>query len=175
MPYTIYDATVVASQHLLTVLQGLITKAENHPDAASFPSKKLADDMLPFSYQIFAVCALAESEALILKGEKPSGTGEYSGELSTYEEMHARIKEVLAVLQTVDKDEALQVADKVTSVGFARGLGEKDVTAITYSAGVAMPNIFFHTTIAYAILRSGGVQLGKFDYLGPFFMSHIGM
>jgi hypothetical protein len=29
-----------------------------------------------------------------------------------------------------------------------------------------MPNIYFHVTTAYAILRHNGVEIGKRDYLG---------
>jgi hypothetical protein len=31
----------------------------------------------------------------------------------------------------------------------------------------ALPNFFFHTTTAYALLRHGGVEIGKQDFLGP--------
>jgi hypothetical protein len=29
-----------------------------------------------------------------------------------------------------------------------------------------LPNIYFHVTIAYAILRHSGVEIGKKDFLG---------
>lgn len=29
----------------------------------------------------------------------------------------------------------------------------------------ALPNVFFHVTMAYALLRHNGVDLGKSDYL----------
>jgi hypothetical protein len=31
---------------------------------------------------------------------------------------------------------------------------------------MAVPNFFFHATMAYAILRHNGVKLGKADYIG---------
>ena len=34
-----------------------------------------------------------------------------------------------------------------------------------YLLNVALPNLFFHVTTAYAILRHTGVELGKGDYL----------
>jgi hypothetical protein len=33
--------------------------------------------------------------------------------------------------------------------------------------GFALPNFFFHTTTAYAILRQYGVEIGKRDFMGP--------
>jgi hypothetical protein len=29
-----------------------------------------------------------------------------------------------------------------------------------------LPNLYFHTTTAYGILRHNGVELGKMDFLG---------
>jgi uncharacterized protein len=36
----------------------------------------------------------------------------------------------------------------------------------TYLKHYALPNLFFHVTTAYALLRHGGVDIGKSDYLG---------
>ena len=35
-----------------------------------------------------------------------------------------------------------------------------------YLQSFVLPNIYFHSAMAYAILRHGGVKLGKSDYLG---------
>jgi uncharacterized protein len=32
---------------------------------------------------------------------------------------------------------------------------------------IAIPNVYFHVAIAYAILRHNGVDIGKMDFLGP--------
>jgi hypothetical protein len=31
---------------------------------------------------------------------------------------------------------------------------------------IGLPNFYFHVTMAYAILRHNGVDLGKMDYIG---------
>ena len=36
----------------------------------------------------------------------------------------------------------------------------------TYLKHYALPNVFFHVTTTYALLRHGGVEIGKADYLG---------
>jgi hypothetical protein len=36
-----------------------------------------------------------------------------------------------------------------------------------YLLEYSLPNFFFHVTMAYAVLRHNGVDLGKSDYLGP--------
>lgn len=173
MSYTIYESAIVASKHLLASLEMILTKAEAHIDAASFPSKRLAEDMFPFSFQIWSVCRLAEVQVLKLQ-EKEVVIQEYNGELATYPEMHARIKEVISLLDTVDKDEALKHTEEITTIDFGRRVGERKISATSFCVGACIPNIYFHTTIAYAILRNAGVELSKFDYLGPFFMANIG-
>lgn len=174
MPYTVYEGSIVAAKHLLTALNSIITKAEAHANAASFPSRKLAEDMLPLSFQVWSVCKLAESQAKRLN-QQEAVTQEYQGELQTYAEMHARIAEALQALEAVDRDQAIQNAEKPSKIDFGRAVGEKEISATSFCAGVGIPNMFFHVTIAYAILRNGGVELGKLDYLAPFFMANIGM
>ena len=39
-------------------------------------------------------------------------------------------------------------------------------TGADYMATCALPQFFFHHAIAYGLLRSRGVPIGKFDYLG---------
>ena len=36
-----------------------------------------------------------------------------------------------------------------------------------YLLQMTIPNVFFHVTTAYAILRHNGVDVGKRDFLGP--------
>jgi hypothetical protein len=32
---------------------------------------------------------------------------------------------------------------------------------------MVIPNVFFHLSMAYAILRANGLDIGKMDFLGP--------
>jgi hypothetical protein len=36
-----------------------------------------------------------------------------------------------------------------------------------YLLQMTIPNTFFHVTMAYAVLRHNGVDIGKMDFLGP--------
>jgi uncharacterized protein len=40
-------------------------------------------------------------------------------------------------------------------------------TGPNYLTNFVLPNFFFHMTMAYALLRKNGVELGKRDFLGP--------
>ena len=41
-------------------------------------------------------------------------------------------------------------------------------TGLAYLIQYALPNFYFHTTTAYAILRHNGIELGKVDFVGTF-------
>jgi hypothetical protein len=44
--------------------------------------------------------------------------------------------------------------------------GDIPFTGNTYVHGFAIPNFFFHLSMAYALLRMKGVPVGKLDFLG---------
>jgi hypothetical protein len=54
----------------------------------------------------------------------------------------------------------VQVATDLAKNGMARLAG------VDYLNHFILPNVYFHLTAAYAILRHSGVELGKQDYLG---------
>ena len=76
----------------------------------------------------------------------------------------ARIDKTLVFLDSVPRDKVDGCEDK--DITFPAG---RDVTRTlkgeAYLLNVALPNVFFHVTTAYAILRHNGVALGKGDYL----------
>ncbi|MDB6100124.1 MAG: hypothetical protein JWO52_123, partial [Gammaproteobacteria bacterium] len=42
----------------------------------------------------------------------------------------------------------------------------RSMQGLPYLMNHVFPNLFFHTTTAYNILRHNGVELGKMDFLG---------
>jgi len=53
--------------------------------------------------------------------------------------------------------------ERKVSLSWAPG---KVIGGEDYLLEVAIPNIFFHIGMAYAILRQNGVDVGKMDFLG---------
>jgi hypothetical protein len=88
----------------------------------------------------------------------------------TFEELHTRIARTLDFIKGVpagalegSEDRAIKVPGRDRTLEF-RGLD--------YLIRFVIPNVFFHVTTAYAILRHNGVELGKTDFLtgsGPGF------
>jgi hypothetical protein len=80
------------------------------------------------------------------------------------EQLRARIARCLAYLETfTPADFERTTSQTVVKIGYPPGKG---LLADEYLLGRQLPNFYFHVATAYALLRHGGVDLGKSDYLG---------
>jgi hypothetical protein len=83
----------------------------------------------------------------------------------TIEEVRARIRKTVAFADSVAEGQYAVARDRKVSLSFApQG---KVIGGEGYLLQIAIPNIYFHLTTAYAILRHNGVDIGKRDFLGP--------
>jgi hypothetical protein len=57
-----------------------------------------------------------------------------------------------------------RASDRTIKINWANG---KAIRGENYLPQITIPNVFFHITTAYAILRHNGVDVGKQDFLGP--------
>jgi hypothetical protein len=82
----------------------------------------------------------------------------------TIADVRARIRKTVAFAEGVKEAQYAGAGDRKVSLSWAPGklLGGND-----YLLQMAVPNIYFHVAIAYAILRHNGVDIGKMDFLGP--------
>ncbi|WP_303829881.1 DUF1993 domain-containing protein [Asticcacaulis taihuensis] len=161
-----YKASVPVVLNALTNLKAILSKAEawaaekNIKDATVL-NARLALDMLPFSKQIQLVSDTAKGVAARLGGvENPS----YADDEASFAELHARLQKTIDFVKSVDPkgfagSESREVVLKFPS-------RTMEFTGLSYLTGFAIPNLFFHVTTAYAILRHSGVPLGKSDFLG---------
>ncbi|HWA78033.1 MAG TPA: DUF1993 domain-containing protein [Polyangiaceae bacterium] len=147
-------------------LDAILTKAERYADARGFDvnnllSSRLAPDMLPFVAQVRIACDNAKfAAANLAKREAPK----HEDNEKSFEELHARIAKVLAFLDGFSEADFAQTKPD-TKIPLAYPPG-KFMHAIDYATGRQIPNFYFHVVTAYDILRQGGVELSKVDYLG---------
>jgi hypothetical protein len=118
-------------------------------------------DMFPLTKQVQIACDTAKGAAARLSGvDAPK----YEDNESTLEELKARIEKTLAFIDTVPADAIAGADDKAIEIVYPsltlRFTGRDYVTKFV------LPNLYFHVTTAYAILRANGVAIGKGDYLG---------
>ncbi len=130
-------------------------------DAQVYVDYRLAPDMLPFKRQVLIACDAAKlGVARIAKLEAPK----FEDTESTMAELIERVSKTMAWLATVSPESVDQGAG--LEVTFPVGKTEtKTMVSEDYLLHWVLPNVFFHITTTYSILRHNGVPLGKRDYL----------
>ena len=135
--------------------------AQKKCDPAALTQFRLAPDMLPFTRQVLIACDTAKNGVARISGiEAPK----FEDTETTLAELKARIQRTLDYLRSVpaqrlDGTEAKEII-------FPAGRDStRTMSGEDYLKHFMLPNMFFHISMAYAILRHNGVELGKRDYL----------
>ncbi len=166
MSLTMYSASVPVFVRSLSSLAQWLLKAEAHAEAKKFDADvllatRLAPDMLPFTKQIQIACDSAKFCVARLAGiEAPV----FEDKETTMAELKERIARTLAFVQSVAPERIDGSDDKDITV--PRRDGPLLMKGEAYLNHFALPNLYFHLTTAYALLRHNGVELGKGDFLG---------
>lgn len=123
---------------------------------------RLAPDMLPLTRQVQIACDLAKNSVARLAAQEPP---RFEDTETTFEQLRVRIARVIDYLKSVPAS-ALEGAE-TRDVRVPSGQRAYEFKGLEFLQRWAIPNVFFHVTTAYAILRHNGVDLGKRDFLGP--------
>ena len=167
MSLSLYDVSIPVFTLSLNNLSAILDKAESHAetkkvDPKVIPQARLIVDMLPLSAQVQIACDTAKGAAARLAGvEVPK----HEDTEATLEELRARVTKTLDFLKTI-KPEQLQGAE-TREIVLQFPQKTLKFNGLNYLTNFALPNFFFHVTMAYALLRKNGVDLGKRDFLGP--------
>ncbi|MBU6503220.1 MAG: DUF1993 family protein, partial [Burkholderiales bacterium] len=122
---------------------------------------RLAPDMLPFSRQVQMACDAAKNGTARLASLEAPRFEDFE---STIPELKARIQKTLDYLATVSASALDGVEDKDITFPLGRE-ATHTMKGEAYLTRWVLPNLFFHVTTAYDILRHNGVEIGKRDYL----------
>ena len=106
-----------------------------------------------------AVLNLKLDDNAVLPGLLPVGYQEVS-----IADLQQRVAKTLAFVQGFSAAQIDGTEDK--DIVTKRGDVETHYKGMQFLLNHAMPNIYFHVTTVYAILRHNGVEIGKRDYLG---------
>jgi uncharacterized protein len=150
----------------LKSLETWLDKAEQHAAAKNFDisvllNDRLAPDQKPFIYQVQSACDYIKAAAAWLSGQTPP---KHPDPEQTVGELRARIQKTVAFVDTVNEAQYAGAAERRVSFSWAPG---KTMAGDDYLVQMTIPNTYFHLTMAYAILRHNGVDVGKMDFLGP--------
>jgi uncharacterized protein len=161
----LYDITVVQFSKMLHNLSRLMDKAQTLAETKKFDmevllNSRLAPDQFNFIRQVQIACDSAKLCAHRLTG-KDVPTHEDTEK--TLPELKARIEKVIGYLETFKPQDFENVFDKRITQPRWEG---KSLSGKEFVIQHAIPNVYFHITTAYSILRHNGVDIGKKDYLG---------
>lgn len=166
MSISLYAASLPLLTGMLANLSHILDKAQAYVDQkkidpTALTQYRLAPDMLPFTRQILIACDAAKNGAARMSGITAPVFEDTESSLA---ELKARIQKTQDFLATVTPAQL----DGRESVEIAWPVGRDKViplTALDALRQMVLPNFFFHISMAYAILRHNGVELGKRDYL----------
>lgn len=166
MPMSMSSASLPVFKSMLANLSHVLDKGAAHAEAKKFdPSVllqfRLAPDMLPFTRQVLIACDAAKNGVARISGvDAPK----FDDTEASFPELKARIQKTLDYLATVPREALDGTEDKDITFPVGRD-ATRTLMGEAYLMHWALPNFFFHITMAYAILRNNGVELGKSDYL----------
>ena len=166
MSLSLFDASIPTFLHTLRSLQNILEKGVAHAEARKFDPNVLATlrlypDMLPLNRQVQIASDAAKGAAARLSATEPP---KFEDNETTMAELIARVAKTIDYLQSFKPAQFEGADGRVVTVKSPRNTF--NFTAADYVRHWALPNFFFHVTLTYALLRHGGVEIGKADYLG---------
>ena len=165
MSLSMYQAAIPPVVKMLNNLSAILDKAAAHCEArkidpAVLLNSRLFPDMFPLVRQFQIATDSAKGLARLAGLEVPS----YPDTEATIDELKARLSKTAAFVGALTPAQVDGSEDRAISL--KAGPRELHFTGSQFLVHFALPNLYFHATTAYAILRHNGVDIGKMDYLG---------
>ncbi len=166
MTISMYQASVPVFIRMLNNLVAILEKGAAYAetkkiDPTVLVNTRLAPDMFPLSKQVQIASDIAKrGAARLAEVEAP----DFEDNETTLSELIQRIQKTVSYLETF-KPEHIDGSEEKT-VTLSVGDNTLSFQGMPFLLYFVLPNIFFHVTTAYDILRHCGVELGKRDFLG---------
>ncbi len=167
MPLSMHQASVPVLTRALANLKHVLEIGEAHATTRGFDpgllvQARLTSDMLPVVRQVQIACDMAMRGCARLAGVEPESVAD---DETDFAGLYARIDRACNNIATyatsqIDGSEGREIVLKM------RGYDELRFNGRDYLLNYVVPNLFFHCTTAYAILRQSGAPLGKTDFMG---------
>ncbi|ROV90138.1 hypothetical protein VPNG_09785 [Cytospora leucostoma] len=167
--YTFYDAYFPTIIKIFKTFEVVLTKAQVHAKEngidvnTAYAPARLYEDMRPLTYQVHVASSQVRA---VLRSLTDVAIEEPKQDLTTFDHLFASIKETRERLESVVPEDINGKEDQEKEFEF-NSMILKFVSRDCIT-GFVLPNLFFHLTTAYDILRHNGVPLGKRDYLQSF-------
>jgi uncharacterized protein len=163
---SMYRASIPAFKQTLGALSGSLGKAAAHAadkkfDPSILVQSRLAPDMFALARQVQISADFAKGCASRLAGvEAPK----FADDETTLEQLQARIAKTIDFLDTLIPEQIDGSEEREITLNV--GPNTMTFPGLSYLVNFVMPNFYFHASMAYAILRHNGVEVGKGDFMG---------
>ena len=134
--------------------------AQRKIDPSVLLGARLAPDMLPLTRQVQIACDIAKNSVARLAALEPP---RFEDNETSIEQLRTRIARTIDFLEGVPVS-ALDGAE-TRDIKVPAGERTLEFKGLDFLQRWAIPNVFFHVTTAYNILRHNGVDLGKRDFI----------
>jgi len=166
MSISMYSASVPICTTMLVNLSHFLDKAQSFVevrkcDPTALTQYRLAPDMLPFTRQVLIACDAVKNGIARISGETAP---KFEDNEATFAELKERISKTIAFVKSVPAEQINGTEAREITFPVGRE-ATRTLSAEDYLKHWMLPNLFFHVTTAYAILRHNGVDIGKGDYL----------
>jgi len=166
MTISMYETSVPVFVRVLQNMSAVLDKAAAHAaarkiDESVFIHARLAPDMFALPRQVQIATDIAKGGAARLAGAE---VPRWEDTEATFAELQARIAKAIDFVQAFG---AAQIdGSEERDITFRLAGQDAHFKGLRYLLDFVLPNLYFHATTTYAILRHNGVEVGKMDFLG---------
>jgi hypothetical protein len=166
MSISMYQTSVPVLIRALNNLADVLAKGAAHAAERNIAPEvllgtRITPDMFPLVRQVQITTDMSKGAGYRLAGQEPPKMEDNE---TTFEELQGRIAKVVDMLKTFQPEHIDGSEDR--AIVLKSRSGEQHFRGADYLLGYVLPNVYFHSSTAYAILRGAGVSLGKADFLG---------
>jgi hypothetical protein len=166
MTISMYQASVPVCISSLKNLIHILKKGAEHAEAKKIEpgvliNSRLYPDMFPLFKQIQITSDVSRRGIARLAGHEAP---KIEDKETTFPELIDRIHQTISYLEEFKPEQIDGSEEKAITLEMPKAT--LSFKGISYLQGFILPNVYFHVTTTYNILRHSGVELGKIDFLG---------
>ncbi len=149
-------------QNLVNILEkGSAHAVAKNIEPSVLLNSRLYPDMFPLVKQVQVVSDISRRGAARLAGVEAPAMEDNE---TTFAELIDRIQRTISFIESLSAEQIDGTEEKEITLPI------RDMTlkfsGINFLLYFVIPNVYFHVTTSYGILRHNGVELGKIDFLG---------
>lgn len=161
MSLPLYEVCIPPCITMLENIKLWLDKAAEQKPESELLETRIAPDMYPLAKQVQIASDIAKGGAARLSSVDAPVMAD---DEASFAQLKDRCDRTIAFLRSIDPAAVNAAYGKEIVMTFPNGGGLRQ-DAAGYVNGFVLPNVYFHVSMVYAILRGAGVEIGKQDFL----------